>query len=126
MRQNETVYRMSPTRTGKEVTTQNALSYGGALRAHSRSPDPAALGAELASCTSHTRRGLFNGCESRREASRDRLRGTSSPKGETSGSERVNLRRYGKPHTPLWQGWEQAEHFGGGQRHGLGELREPQ
>jgi hypothetical protein len=82
------------------------------------------VGAELASCASHTERRLVPTGANRRR-SRDRQRGTSCPKGETSGSERINLRRYGKPHTPLRQGRERAEHFGGWQWRGAGELREP-
>lgn len=37
----------------------------------------------------------------------------------------AELRCYGKPHTPLRQGRERAEHFGGWQRCGAGELCEP-
>lgn len=37
----------------------------------------------------------------------------------------AELRRYGKPHCSLRQGWERAEHFGGWQRCGAGELCEP-
>ncbi len=50
-------------------------------------------------CASHTRRGWF-------------IKG-------------AELARYGKRHTPLRQGRERAEHFGGGQRCGAGGLREP-
>ena len=58
-----------------------------------------ALGAELASCTSHTeRRWVHPGAE---------------------------LRRYGKPHCLSWWGRERAEHFSGWQRCGAGELCEP-
>ena len=58
-----------------------------------------ALGAELASCASHTERRVVH-----------------------PGAE---LRRYGKPQCLSWQGRERAEHFGGWQRCGAGELCEP-
>ena len=73
-----------------------------------------ALGAELVSFASHTeQRWVPTGANRRR--SRDRQRGTSCPKGEMSGNERVNLRRYGKPHCSLRWGLERAKHFGGWQ-----------
>jgi len=50
------------------------------------------------------------------------VRATLNKRWVPSGAE---LRRYGKPHTPLRQGRERAEHPCGWQRCGAGELCEP-
>jgi hypothetical protein len=84
-----------------------------------------ALGAELASFASHTeRRRVPTAANRRRGTSRDRLRGTSSPKGEMS---EANESTCGpacgrKPHCSLRWGLERAELVGGGQGHGVASL----
>ena len=82
-----------------------------------------ALGAELASCASHTERRLVpTGANRRRGTSRDRHRGTSCPKGEMSAANEST--GDDQEHTPLRQGRERAELPHGWQRCGAEELRD--
>jgi hypothetical protein len=83
-----------------------------------------AQGAELVSFASHTERWLVPSGANRGEGRAEiECEERAARQGETSGSERVNLRRYRKPHCSLRWGLERAEHFGGWQRAEPGVMR---